>query len=283
MEMQTQVQPQARQVVKSVRQQVQDAFGSVEMQAALSVVPPWIDRQEFAAQAAADAADPALASVPLPELVRGYLTIARMGMMPGPCKHVARVPRGQTLDVQAQWQGVQYVLRQGGWAVSAHIVLHDDRLELATIGPDEFDVLRHDYADPFARVVTKANLRGAYAKGVNLRTNETIYRMVPLERIERANKAAKTQAIWNSDFAAMVSKTVFHQAASRRWFPLAADVQAALAMAEELDFDPQPKERKPLSIGVAAAPLRLVQEVQPEPEQLVLTADQCSQGDEVQP
>jgi recombinational DNA repair protein RecT len=104
--------------------------------------------------------------------------------------------------------------------------------------------------------------------------------MVPLERIERANKAAKTQSIWNSDFAAMVSKTVFHQAASRRWFPLAADVQAALAMAEDLDFDPTPKERKPLSIGVAAAPLRLVQEVQPEPEQLVLTADQ---GDEVQP
>jgi hypothetical protein len=232
---------------KSVRQQVADAFASVEMQSALAVVPPWIDRETFAAQAAADAADPALSGVPLPELVRGYLTIARMGVMPGPCRHVARVPRGNTLDVQMQWQGLDYLFRQGGWQVSAHLVVEGDEFEIAAIGPDEFTVVRHSYADPFARVVLPPSgkpqrqpgeIRGGYACGTNLRTGETIYRFVSLERLERARKAAKTQNIWTQDYAQMASKTVYHQAASRRWFPLAADVQAALTLAEELDLPP---------------------------------------------
>lgn len=231
---------------KSVRQQVADAFGSVEMQSALAVVPPWIDRETFAAQAAADAADPALSGVPLPELVRGYLTMARMGVMPGPCRHVARVPRGNTLDVQMQWQGLQYLFAQGGWQVSAHLVCEGDDYQLESVGPDEFAVTRHTY-DPFSRVVKlpsgkaqrdKGEVIGAYAKGVHVATGQVLYRMVPLERLERARRAAKTQTIWNSDPAAMLAKTVYHQAASRRWFPLAADVQAALTMAEELDLPP---------------------------------------------
>jgi hypothetical protein len=252
------VQPVKRQA--SIRQQVQDALGSVEMQAAMSLLPPWIDRAAFAAQAAADAADPALGNVPLGELVRGYLTIGRMGMLPGPCKHVARVPRGQTLDVQAQWQGVQFVLRQGGWEVTAHLVVEGDRIVTESVGPDEYTVLSHSNPDPFSRVVTSKNILGAYAKGVNLHTGEVRYRLVTRERLDRAQRAAKTQAIWTTDYAAMAEKTVFHQAASRRWFPLAADVQAALTLAEELDLPAQTAfataERRPLTIGVAA-PLRL--------------------------
>lgn len=255
------VQPVKRQA--SIRQQVQDALGSVEMQAAMSLLPPWIDRAAFAAQAAADAADPALANVPLGELVRGYLTIGRMGMLPGPCKHVARVPRGQTLDVQAQWQGVQFVLRQGGWEVTAHLVVEGDRIVTESVGPDEYTVLAHSNPNPFGRVVTPKNITGAYAKGINLHTGEVRYRLVTRERLDRAQRAAKTQSIWTSDYAAMAEKTVFHQAASRRWFPLAADVQAALTLAEELDLPAQTAfataERKPLIIGVAA-PLQLTSE-----------------------
>jgi hypothetical protein len=255
------VQPVKRQA--SIRQQVQDALGSVEMQAAMSLLPPWIDRAAFAAQAAADAADPALANVPLGELVRGYLTIGRMGMLPGPCKHVARVPRGQTLDVQAQWQGVQFVLRQGGWEVTAHLVVEGDVIVTEPIGPDEYTVVSHSNPNPFGRVVTSKNILGAYAKGINLHTGEVRYRLVTRERLDRAQRAAKTQSIWTSDYAAMAEKTVFHQAASRRWFPLAADVQAALTLAEELDLPAQTafatSERKPLTIGVAA-PLQLAVE-----------------------
>ena len=239
-------QQQVKQPVRSIRQQVADAFGSAEMQSALAVVPPWIDRETFAAQAAADAADPALSRVPLSELVRGYLTIARMGVMPGPSKHVARVPRSDTLDVQIQWQGLAYLFRQGGWEVTAHLVCEGDSIELRSVGPDEFEVVSHTY-DPFSRAVKlpagkatreAGEVIGAYAKGVSLHSGEVRYRMVPLERLERARRAAKTQAIWNSDPAAMLAKTVFHQAASRRWFPLAADVQAALTLAEEVDVVP---------------------------------------------
>ena len=89
-------------------------------------------------------------------------------------------------------------------------------------------------------ILSDAN-RGAVEKVVverNVATGQVLYRMVPLERLERARRAAKTQTIWNSDPAAMLAKTVYHQAASRRWFPLAADVQAALTMAEELDLPP---------------------------------------------
>lgn len=247
----------------SIRQQVQDAFASVEMQAAMALIPPWIDRPSFAAQAAADAADPSLANMPLGELVRGYLTIGRMGMLPGPCKHVARVPRGQTLDVQAQWQGVQFVFRQGGWEVTAHLVVEGDHIVTESIGPDEYTVVSHSNPNPFGRVVTPKNITGAYAKGINLHTGEVRYRIVTRERLDRSQRAAKTQAIWTTDYAAMAEKTVFHQAASRRWFPLAADVQAALTLAEELDLPAQTafatSERKPLTIGVAA-PLRLTSE-----------------------
>lgn len=247
----------------SIRQQVQDAFASVEMQAAMALIPPWIDRPSFAAQAAADAADPALGNVPLGELVRGYLTIGRMGMLPGPCKHVARVPRGQTLDVQAQWQGVQFVFRQGGWEVTAHLVVEGDHIVTESIGPDEYTVVSHSNPNPFGRVVTPKNITGAYAKGINLHTGEIRYRIVTRERLDRAQRAAKTQAIWTTDYAAMAEKTVFHQAASRRWFPLAADVQAALTLAEELDLPAQSafatSERKPLTIGVVA-PLQLTSE-----------------------
>lgn len=245
--------PAKRQV--SIRQQVQDAFGSVEMQAAMAMLPPWLDRPSFAAQAAADAADPALANIPLTELVRGYLTIGRMGMMPGPCKHVARVPRGNTLDVQPQWQGVQFVLRQGGWDVSAHLVIEGDRIVTRPIGPDEFTVVDHDYDDIFGRLITPKNLKGGYCKGINVHTGEVRYRMVPRERFDRAMRAAKTQTMWTSDFAAMASKTIFHQAASRRWFPLTADVQAALMLAEELDLPAfaEPVKRA-LVIGTTAAP-----------------------------
>lgn len=247
----------------SIRQQVQDAFASVEMQAAMALIPPWIDRPSFAAQAAADAADPSLANMPLGELVRGYLTIGRMGMLPGPCKHVARVPRGQTLDVQAQWQGVQFVFRQGGWEVTAHLVVEGDHIVTESIGPDEYTVVSHSNPNPFGRVVTPKNITGAYAKGINLHTGEVRYRIVTRERLDRSQRAAKTQNIWTSDYAAMAEKTVFHQAASRRWFPLAADVQAALTLAEELDLPAQTafatSERKPLTIGVAA-PLRLTSE-----------------------
>jgi len=246
---------------KSVRQQVADAFGSVEMQSALAVVPPWIDRETFAAQAAADAADPVLSRIPLSELVRGYLTIARMGVMPGPCKHVARVPRGDTLDVQIQWQGLAYLFRQGGWEVTAHLYCEGDAIDLRSIGPDEFEVVSHTY-DPFGRVVKlpsgkpqreKGEVAGAYAKGINLHTGEVRYRMVPLERLERARRAAKTQAIWNSDPAEMLRKTVYHQAASKRWFPLAADVQAALTLAEELDLPPASAHTAQMPAVVPAA------------------------------
>lgn len=250
---QQQLAPQPK---RSVRQQVQDALASAEMQAALAVCPPWLDRGRFVAQAAADAADPALSGVPLPELVRGYLRIARMGLEPGECKHVARVPRGNTLDVQVQWQGLHYLFRLGGWEVSAHIVCWGDDIQLEPVGPDEWSVARHIY-DPFARVVrlpddkqTPGTLRGAYVCGRHLQTGEVRYRMVPVERIERARRAAKTQTIWQSDYAAMVAKTAMHQAASRRWFPLASDVQSAMTLAEELDLPP-------LQVMAPVAPVRI--------------------------
>ena len=116
--------------------------------------------------------------------------------------------------------------------------------------------------------MTSKNIVGAYAKGINLHTGEVRYRLVTRERLDRAQRAAKTQAIWTTDYAAMAEKTVFHQAASRRWFPLAADVQAALTLAEELDLPTQiafaTAERKPLTIGVAA-PLQLAVESEEVP------------------
>jgi len=259
---------------KSVRQQVADAFASVEMQSALAVVPPWIDRETFAAQAAADAADPVLSRIPLSELVRGYLTIARMGVMPGPCKHVARVPRGDTLDVQIQWQGLAYLFRQGGWEVTAHLYCEGDAIDLRSIGPDEFEVVSHTY-DPFGRVVKlpsgkpqreKGEVAGAYAKGINLHTGEVRYRMVPLERLERARRAAKTQAIWNSDPAEMLRKTVYHQAASKRWFPLAADVQAALTLAEEVEVMPAAIVSQPVPTALKSVRLPALSVQQPAAE-----------------
>jgi recombinational DNA repair protein RecT len=263
---------------KSVRAQMAEAFASAEMQAALAVCPPWLDRTRFAAQACADAADPTLASVPLAELVRGYLRIARMGLEPGETKHVARVPRGNTLDVQVQWQGLHFLFRQGGWEVSAHLVVWGDDIELREVGPDEFEVVRHTY-DPFGRTVappdgkqTPGTIRGAYVKGINQHTGEVRFRMVPAERLERARKAAKTQSIWTSDYAQMAAKTAMHQAAARRWFPLASDVQSALTLAQELDLPPQHAlavERKPVSIGIASRvvpQLEAVQQVAVQPE-----------------
>lgn len=270
----------------SIRQQVQEVFASVEMQAAMALLPPWLDRPSFAAQAAADAADPALSNVPLTELVRGYLTIGRMGMMPGPCKHVARYPRAGALTVQVQWQGLKYVFAQGGWDVTAHVVCTDDTFDYEDIGPDEFTVTKHRY-DPLARVVKKENLRGAYGICKSHTTGEIRYLFVEKERIERGFNKAETKNVWNSDYKQMVMKTVYHQIANRNLLPMAVDIQALIQRIGSDEYNEAlafaPAERKPLSIGVATAPLRLVQEVQPEPEQLALTADQCNQGDEVQP
>lgn len=264
---------------KSVRQKVLDLFESPSMHAALEVCPPWIDRKQFAALAAAYLSELELGQSDLALVVREILRIASMGMYPGPAKHVHVVARqqrdkdrnviGTTFTAQPQWQGWKFLFLQGGWDVTAHVVVEGDVFEFAPVGPDEHIVTAHTYPDPFARVINKETFRGVYAKGKNTSTGEVRYHIVTRERFMRAYDARAGDKFWATDFPVMAQKVAYHQAASRRAFPVAADVQAALTMAERFEFGdgeataPLPKPSVPTALKAVRLPALSVQQVQP--------------------
>ena len=265
--------PQLAKVQKSVRQRVMEAFESVEMQSALTMLPPWIDPRQFAALAAAELSTADIGGCNMLDIVRQMLKVAEWGMLPGACKHVYITPRkvydrdtkaviGLELEVAPQWQGIKYVFGQGGWDVSAHVVCNDDEFEYDATGPDEFVVTKHRY-DPLARVVKKENLRGAYGICRNLLTGEIRYFFVEKERVERAFTAAKTKNIWGSDFKQMVMKTIYHQISNRNALPMAPEVQALMQRIGSEEYAQAiavaPAERRPLTIGVVT-PLQLTSE-----------------------
>lgn len=265
---------------KSVRQKVLALFESPSMQAALEVCPPWIDKRQFAALAASYLAEVDLGASDLARVVREMLRIASMGMYPGPAKHVHIVARherdkdrniiGTTFTAQPQWQGWKFLFLQGGWEVTAHVVVHGDEFEFAAIGPDEHVVTRHTYPDPFGRVINKETFRGVYAKGKHIETGEVRYHIVTRERFMRAYDARAGDKFWTADFPVMAQKVAFHQAASRRAFPVAADVQAAITMAERVEFGDGdapvalPKPTVPQQLKTVRLPS--LPQLQPQPE-----------------
>ena len=265
--------PQLAKVQKSVRQRVMEAFESVEMQSALTMLPPWIDPRQFAALAAAELSTADIGGCNMLDVVRQMLKVAELGMLPGACKHVYITPRkiydrdtkavvGLELEVAPQWQGIKYVFGQAGWDVSAHVVCNDDDFEYDATGPDEFVVVKHRY-DPLARVVKRENLRGAYGICRNTLNGDVRYFFVEKERIDRAFNAAKTKNVWNSDFKQMVMKTVYHQIANRNALPMSPEVHALMQRIGVEEYAQAiavaPAERRPLTIGVAA-PLQLAVE-----------------------
>lgn len=219
-----------------------------------NALPPWLNVAQFKAQAAIMAANPPKDKNGNPpdvvSMTTALLNAAQMGLMPGPSRHVAFVNRKGVLQAQPQWQGLQFLFELGGWKVTAHLVHATDTFEIEAIGPDEFAVTKHTY-DPFAErafAFPGAGLRGAYAKGVNTATGEIRFRFVNAERIGRAIGAtytSKDDTPWRTDFALMVAKTVFQQAAARRWFDMPAEVVARLSLTVDRDHEaleqfPQP-------------------------------------------
>lgn len=211
----------------------------------LTAMPPWLNMDQFRGQAAIMAANPPLDKDKRPPLIGAMVTAllncAQMGLMPGPSKHVAFVNRKGVLLAQPQWQGVQFLFGLAGWNVTAHIVHTSDVFEVEAIGPDEFTVVSHSY-DPFAErtfAFPDKGLRGVYVKGVSKETGDIRFRFVNLERIKRAIGATQTSTDatpWRTDFRLMVEKTAYHQAISRRWFPMPSEVLAALELAQAADY-----------------------------------------------
>ena len=230
---------------------------------------PWLDFDAFAGQCAIVASDPAMQGADKVSLLKALLKLGQYGLIPGPARHASLiVDRGGQVQVRPEFRGWQYVWAVAGWEVTAHLVCVGDDLQIDTIGPDEFWVVRHSY-DPLAeRPITDKTLRGGYVRGVNAQTGETRFRFVTLAKILSNRSKAQTQAVWGAHFAEMASKTLVHVAASRSWFPTPAHVALALhGMADE-DHEAagvqlgkpqvQPKgERVATRIAAMAQPARL--------------------------
>ena len=80
----------------------------------------YLDPHVFKAQLALMAADTSLQDCNLDSILSAGLTCARMGLVPGPSRHVAMIPRSKrvgdnwikVVDPMPQWQGFKFLMEK---------------------------------------------------------------------------------------------------------------------------------------------------------------------------
>lgn len=167
--------------------------------------------------------DQNLAKCSRSSLIRGMITVAEMGLLPGPTnKHVAMIPRGGSIDVQPMFRGYLYLMRKipGVANVECQLVHENDEFDY---DHNARQVTHHAYADPFDREfgavrsddsLEGTGLRGGYTRFFFEDGSIRDY-LVTGKTILRARKAAKTKNIWTSFPERMFMKTIANATAAQ--------------------------------------------------------------------
>lgn len=124
------------------------------------------------------------------------------------------------INIKIQYQGEEKLLskfckKNGGIKnIIKDVIMEGEQLVTSrNFATGDYIITDHKIPDILHRnisVKTKDNVIGAYAIAYHLDGSQTAV-IIDKDRIERASKAAKTQAIWTSDYKKMVLKTVVHE------------------------------------------------------------------------
>ena len=228
---------------KSAALTVQGWMSSPTMSAALSAaLGGYMDFKTFAAQCYITAQDPKLAACSAESMMKSFLEVAQMGMLPGPAhKHVALVPRNGVITVTPEWRGYKFVMeRQDGIKRVRPILVHKSDVFSTTGGSivheyDPFDDARvFEHPDVAKAAKRECQLRGGYLE-IAHDTGEVEYHFVSAAKIERNRACAETQKLWMKWFEEQCLKTVVRDAFSKRVISINPELGARLAAADDAD------------------------------------------------
>ena len=185
------------------------------------------------------AADTSLQDCNLDSILSAGLTCARMGLVPGPSRHVAMIPRSKrvgdnwikVVDPMPQWQGFKFLMeKQDGIKRVTPVLVHvKDQFEFVDGAlHHRFDPLddEREFLHPSDNG-GKLSLRGAYLK-IEHTDGEVRYHFMTAKAIERRRMCSdnpdeitrkdgsKFKGVWRNWYAEQCLKTVLRDAFARR-------------------------------------------------------------------
>ena len=204
----------------------------------------WVDERQFTSACLEAFGTPDYAKFDTAAKVRAVMRFAVLGLYPGPQNHAYVIPRGRSLDVMPGFRGFVYLARQlpGVQDITAHLVHSTDEFKVQTIGPDEYQVITHEY-DPLppsgGRMfrhpsevkgdIQKTGLRGAYVK-LTMKGGAVRFHFITLDSLMRNMDCAQTQRVYQQWFAQMMLKTAIRDAHSRGFLHGSDEVEAKLSL-----------------------------------------------------
>ena len=218
----------------------------------------YLDPHVFKAQLALMAADTSLQDCNLDSILSAGLTCARMGLVPGPSRHVAMIPRSKrvgdnwikVVDPMPQWQGFKFLMeKQDGIKRVTPVLVHvKDQFEFVDGAlHHRFDPLddEREFLHPSDNG-GKLSLRGAYLK-IEHTDGEVRYHFMTAKAIERRRMCSdnpdeitrkdgsKFKGVWRNWYAEQCLKTVLRDAFARRAVSIDPTLEARIAKVESAD------------------------------------------------